>query len=123
VALLVPRFERLKEWAYAGAVFNFSGGSASHLLAGDRPGKLVAPLMLMAMACSSPKCHPFQKSLDFVDSPREHLMPPANWTGNPPQGGLTSVGNSPYIKDAMMRPSFRSVMLKSRSGSLSVANS
>ena len=53
VALLVPRLEWIKEWAYAGAVFNFSGAAASHLLAGDRPGKLVAPLMLTAMVLAS----------------------------------------------------------------------
>jgi membrane-bound metal-dependent hydrolase YbcI (DUF457 family) len=31
--LLVPRFPRLKEWAYAGAFFNYTGAAASHLLA------------------------------------------------------------------------------------------
>jgi uncharacterized membrane protein YphA (DoxX/SURF4 family) len=31
VALLYPRFPRLKEWAYAGAFFNFAGAFASHL--------------------------------------------------------------------------------------------
>ena len=31
VALLAPRFPRLKEWAYAGLVFNYTGAAASHL--------------------------------------------------------------------------------------------
>jgi DoxX-like family len=35
VVLMVPRFPRLKEWAYAGAVFNYTGAAASHALAGD----------------------------------------------------------------------------------------
>lgn len=35
LALLAPRFPRLKEWAYAGAFFNYTGAAASHLLAGD----------------------------------------------------------------------------------------
>ena len=35
VVLLIPRVPWLKEWAYAGAFFNYSGASASHLLAGD----------------------------------------------------------------------------------------
>jgi len=35
VALLVPRFPRLKEWAYAGAVFNYTAAAASHLVIGD----------------------------------------------------------------------------------------
>lgn len=34
VALIVPRFPRLKEWTYAGVVFNFTGAIASHLAAG-----------------------------------------------------------------------------------------
>jgi len=35
VVIMAPGFRRLKEWAYAGAFFQFSGAVASHLLAGD----------------------------------------------------------------------------------------
>jgi hypothetical protein len=45
LVLLVPRFARLKEWAYAGAFFNYTGAAASHLLAGDGAGKWAGPLM------------------------------------------------------------------------------
>jgi hypothetical protein len=31
VALLAPRFPRVKEWAYAGLVINYTGALASHL--------------------------------------------------------------------------------------------
>jgi hypothetical protein len=34
VALLAPHFPRLKEWAYAGAVFTYTGAVASHLAVG-----------------------------------------------------------------------------------------
>lgn len=34
VAVLVPRFPRLKEWAYAGMFFNYTGAIASHLAVG-----------------------------------------------------------------------------------------
>src|SRR5262245_44679043 len=34
-AIILPGFPRLKEWAYAGSFFHFSGAVASHLLAGD----------------------------------------------------------------------------------------
>ena len=30
-AVIIPRFPRLKEWAYAGIVFNLTGALASHL--------------------------------------------------------------------------------------------
>ena len=35
VALLLPGFPKLKEWAYAGAFFLYSGAVASHVLVGD----------------------------------------------------------------------------------------
>jgi uncharacterized membrane protein YphA (DoxX/SURF4 family) len=35
IALLVPRFPRLKEWAYAGTFFNMTGAAASWALRGD----------------------------------------------------------------------------------------
>ena len=34
-AIIAPGFPRLKEWAYAGSFFHFSGAVASHLLARD----------------------------------------------------------------------------------------
>lgn len=34
-AILLPGFTRLKEWAYAGAFFNFSGAVISHLVSGS----------------------------------------------------------------------------------------
>ena len=40
VALLVPRAPRLKEWAYAGAVFTYTGAAASHVAVGDGPDAL-----------------------------------------------------------------------------------
>jgi DoxX-like protein len=52
-ALLAPRFPRLKEWAYAGAIFNYSGAAASHLLVGDRAGKWMVPLTFAAITLAS----------------------------------------------------------------------
>ena len=46
LALLAPRFPRLKEWAYAGAFFNYTGAGFSHLLGGDGADKWVGPLVL-----------------------------------------------------------------------------
>jgi hypothetical protein len=34
LALLVPRFPRLKEWAYAGTIFEMTGALASHVASG-----------------------------------------------------------------------------------------
>jgi hypothetical protein len=35
IAILAPRFPRLKEWAYAGIFFNVTGAAASHTIVGD----------------------------------------------------------------------------------------
>ena len=35
IALLAPRFPRLKLWAYAGIFFNMTGAAISHLVIGD----------------------------------------------------------------------------------------
>jgi len=51
--LVVPRFPRLKEWAYAGMFFNFYGAVASHLFRGDGPSGWVAPLVLGALTIVS----------------------------------------------------------------------
>ena len=53
VTMLVPRLPRLKEWAYAGAVFNYSGAVASHLFVGDGPDKWAAPLAFAAITLAS----------------------------------------------------------------------
>ena len=35
ITLLIPRFPRLKEWAYAGMFFNMTGAAISHLVVAD----------------------------------------------------------------------------------------
>jgi uncharacterized membrane protein YphA (DoxX/SURF4 family) len=52
-ALLAPRFPRLKEWAYAGLVFNYTGAAASHLAVGDGAGTLAAPIIFTGLAVAS----------------------------------------------------------------------
>jgi hypothetical protein len=45
VAILVPRMSRLKEWAYAGLVFDLSGALYSHLSVGDPPSAWMPALI------------------------------------------------------------------------------
>lgn len=51
--LLLPRFPRLKEWAYAGAFFNYMGAAESHLLAGNSASQWFGPLLLAAFTLVS----------------------------------------------------------------------
>lgn len=51
IAILVPRFPRLKEWAYAGLVFDLVGAMYSHISVGDALDKwmpIFLPLLLLA---------------------------------------------------------------------------
>jgi hypothetical protein len=53
VVLLAPGIPRLKEWAYAGMVFDLTGAAASHLVMGDGVTALVAPTLLTGIAFAS----------------------------------------------------------------------
>jgi hypothetical protein len=44
-AVLVPGFRRLKEWAYAGLVFDLFGALYSHVSVGDPPSVWVFPIV------------------------------------------------------------------------------
>src|SRR5262249_48186255 len=44
VALVIPRYPRLKEWAYAGMFFDFTAAAISHLVIGDGVVWLVGPI-------------------------------------------------------------------------------
>ncbi|MGH3321642.1 MAG: DoxX family protein [Streptosporangiaceae bacterium] len=52
-ALLAPRFPRLKEWAYAGAIFTYTGAAASHLAVGQGAATVVLPLIFVVLAAAS----------------------------------------------------------------------
>lgn len=53
VAVLVPRFALLKEWAYAGFFFIMSGAVWSHIAVGDAAVELVPSLLLLALTLLS----------------------------------------------------------------------
>jgi hypothetical protein len=53
IALLIPGYPRVKEWAYAGTFFEMTGAAASHIARGDKASKLIAPLSLTAIAVAS----------------------------------------------------------------------
>ena len=53
VAVLQPKFKRIKQWAYAGFVINLIGASMSHLLNGDPVAQAVPPLVLMGFVLAS----------------------------------------------------------------------
>ena len=52
-ALLVPRFPRIKEWAYAGLSFDLVGAFYSHLSVGDGPGNWAFSLIGLVLVSGS----------------------------------------------------------------------
>ena len=54
VALVIPRFIRLKEWAYAGVVFNLTGALVSHVASGDiEPGPMSYLVVMVGITATS----------------------------------------------------------------------
>jgi uncharacterized membrane protein YphA (DoxX/SURF4 family) len=45
LGLVLPRFRRVKEWAYAGVFFVYAGAASSHFAVGDGPDKIAMPLL------------------------------------------------------------------------------
>jgi len=62
-AIIAPRFPRLKEWAYAGSFFLWSGAVASHMLAGDGVNAWLVPLMFATFGIVSWALRPANRRL------------------------------------------------------------
>jgi hypothetical protein len=62
-AIVAPGFPRLKEWAYAGACFTWSGAVASHLLAGDGVDVWLPPLVFLMFGIASWALRPADRRL------------------------------------------------------------
>ncbi|MGH7272489.1 MAG: DoxX family protein [Polyangiaceae bacterium] len=52
-AILAPRLPRLKEWAYAGIVFDLTGAAVSHAASGSTIGNVVGPALFTLLALAS----------------------------------------------------------------------
>ena len=67
IALLAPRFPRLKEWAYAGIVFDLTGATASHAFShdyGPSAFHIIVPLIITALTFASWALRPASRRLD-----------------------------------------------------------
>ena len=76
-AIIAPRLPRVKEWAYAGSFFEFSGAVASHLLAGDGAAAWRVPLVYAAIVIVSWALRPADRCLSNAEpAPETH---PVAW--------------------------------------------
>jgi uncharacterized membrane protein YphA (DoxX/SURF4 family) len=53
VTVLVPRFPRLKEWAYAGMFFTMAGAALSHFAVGDSAIRFIPPVVFATLVMVS----------------------------------------------------------------------
>ena len=53
IAVLIPKFPLLKEWAYAGFFFSMSGAIFSHIAVGHAITEMLPPLLLLTLTVVS----------------------------------------------------------------------
>jgi hypothetical protein len=63
VAVLVPKFPLLKEWAYAGFFFAMSGAVISHLASGHGGKEIFGPALLLILTVVSWHFRPADRKL------------------------------------------------------------
>ncbi|MGD2035169.1 MAG: DoxX family protein [Bacteroidales bacterium] len=66
VAILIPKFPLLKEWAYAGFFFVMSGAIFSHLAVADEAVELFAPTFLLILTVLSWYFRPIDRKLSIT---------------------------------------------------------
>ena len=63
IAILIPKFPLLKEWAYAGIFFAMSGAVISHIASDDVNIKIIAPFLLAVFTLLSWRLRPADRKI------------------------------------------------------------
>ena len=67
VAVLIPKFPLVKEWAYAGFFFAMTGAVFSHLAVGDGGKEFFGPILLLVLTVLSWYFRPADRKLVSVN--------------------------------------------------------
>ena len=67
IAVLIPKFPLLKEWAYAGFFFAMSGAVFSHLVVGDGPKEFFGPVLLLILTIVSWYFRPADRKISLIN--------------------------------------------------------
>jgi uncharacterized membrane protein YphA (DoxX/SURF4 family) len=67
IAVLIPKFPLLKEWAYAGFFFAMSGAVFSHIAVGDSVSEIFPALLLLILTVVSRHYRPAERKLISVN--------------------------------------------------------
>lgn len=84
VAILAPKAPLLKEWAYAGILFDLTGASLSHAASGDGAVMVVTPLLILCVAMASWALRPADRK---------------NWGASAPPSSLTSRASGTSLRE------------------------
>jgi uncharacterized membrane protein YphA (DoxX/SURF4 family) len=68
IALLIPTFTLLKEWAYAGFFFAMSGAVFSHIASGSSIGEIFPSLLLLVLTIVSWYFRPPNRKIIYRES-------------------------------------------------------
>jgi hypothetical protein len=67
IAILIPNFKLLKEWAYAGIFFTMSGAVISHIASNDVSAQLIAPVILAIFTILSWYLRPANRKIIVIN--------------------------------------------------------
>ena len=67
IAILVPKFKLLKEWAYAGIFFTMTGAVISHIASNDVSVQIIAPVVLAVFTVLSWYLRPVDRKIILAD--------------------------------------------------------
>ncbi|KMQ58910.1 DoxX-like family protein [Chryseobacterium sp. BLS98] len=67
IAVLIPKFPLLKEWAYAGFFFVMSGALVSHIIVGDTAGRTLPALLLLVLVVISWYFRPADRKISMIN--------------------------------------------------------
>ena len=68
IAIFIPRYPLIKEWAYAGLVFMMMGAVYSHIAHGDPASDIFGPGLLLVLTVVSWYFRPAERKIAFVNS-------------------------------------------------------
>jgi hypothetical protein len=66
IAILIPNFKLLKEWAYAGIFFTMTGAVISHIASDDVKVQIIAPIVLAIFTVLSWYLRPANRKISPV---------------------------------------------------------
>ena len=67
IAILLPGFKLVKEWAYAGLFFTMTGALVSHLIMGDSGKAVIGPAAQTIFIVLSWYCRPANRKIDTAN--------------------------------------------------------